>query len=50
MILGALVFSEVVQGVLTYKLYQNAKAPSIVILREFILQGYLLRSTLVHSH
>jgi hypothetical protein len=40
-ILVALVFSQAVQGVLTYKLYRNAKAPDLSILREFCLQGYL---------
>lgn len=40
-ILAALVFSQAVQGVLTYKLYRNAKAPDLSILREFCLQGYL---------
>lgn len=40
-ILTALVFSQIVQGVLTFKLYRNAKAPDLSILREFCLQGYL---------
>ena len=40
-ILTALVFSQAVQGGMTYKLYRNAKAPDLSTLREFCLQGYL---------
>ena len=40
-ILLSLMCSQVIQGVLTWKLYNNAKAPELILLREFLLQGYL---------
>ena len=40
-ILLALISSQVIQGVLTYKLYNNAKAPDRILLRNFLLEGWL---------